>query len=271
MRSTVLSIVCFVILLISGCSSVHKMNVDTGGSSLDLDGKGMLLLSVEFSNEFRPEKKAGVDQKIYCLIVDTKDEETGRIATHMFRPDESSVFVEGSYAKYAFRMLLPEGDYRLRLVSVDGGYGFGYGLMFMPSPVKSYAVLPLVLDTTVKNGEINYIGTISAIIKERTNDDELRASIMPSHLIPQPATVSAGFLTGTFKVQVIDKFDREVDWYKEKYPVLQSHNVGKLILPPYNYEVAKKWAKSAGGFVPLSSYAKPMSGGNKTDTVESFN
>jgi hypothetical protein len=262
MRPTILCIVCFGILLINGCSTVHNMSKDTGGSSLDLDGKGMLLMSVEFSNKFRPEKKAGVDQKIVFLIIETKDKSTGQITTHNFQPDERSVFVNNEYAKYAFRMLLPEGDYRLRLAGVDGGYGLGYGLMFIPNAVKAFAVLPFVLDTKVKSGEVDYIGNISAIIEERTKDDELRATIMPPYLVPQPVNLAAGFHIGTFKVQVIDKFDREVDWYKEKYPVLQSYNIGKAILPPYNYENAKEWAKEAGGNVTHSSYEKPVSDRN---------
>jgi len=270
MRSILFCIVCFGISALSGCSTVHNMNKDTGGSSLDLDRKGMLLMSLEFSNEFRPEKKAGVDQKIVYLLVDAKDEETGKITSHNFRPDESSVFAKNGYAKYAFRMLLPEGDYRLRLAVVNGGYGFGYGLLFMPNPVKASAVLPLILDTNVKSGEVYYIGNISAIIKERTKDDELRATIMPSHLIPQPVDFAAGFQTGTFDVQVIDKFESEVDWYKEKYPVLQSYNIGKEILLPYNYESAKKWVKNAGGFVTHPSYAKPVSDGNSTNSVDSL-
>lgn len=268
MRSIIFCIVCFMVTVLSGCSSVHNMSKDTGGSSLNLDGNGMLLMSVEFSNEFRPEKKAGVDQKITCLFVETKDKRTGKIITHNFRPEESSVFVNNGYAKYAFRMLLPEGDYRLRLAAVNGGFGLGYGLMFLPTAVPAMAVLPLILDTKVKNGEIDYIGNISAIIKERTEDDELRATISPSHLVPQPVDFSAGFQTGTFKVQVIDKFDREVDWYKEKYPALQSYNIGKAILPPYNYETAKKWAKNAGGLITHSSYAKSVSDINTTDTGE---
>ena len=91
---------------------------------------------------------------------------------------------------------------------------------------------------------------------------------MPSHLVPQPVDVAAGFTLGTFKVQVIDKFDSEVDWYKEKYPALQSYDIRKAILSPYNYENAKKWAERAGGFVTYSSYDKPVSDGDKT--AESF-
>ena len=259
MRSITFCIVCFVATVLSGCSAVHNMGKDTGGSSLNLDGYGMLLMSIEFSNEFRPQKIAGVDQKITRLVLETKDKQTGKITTHNFRPDESSVFVNDGYAKYAFRMLLSEGDYRLRLASVVGRYGLGYGPMFMPAPVQPFATLPLILDTTVKNGEVDYIGNLSVIIKERTEDDELRATIMPSYIIPQPVNFVAGFQTGTFKVQVTDKFDREVDWYKEQYPVLQSYNIVKAILPPYNYETAKQWAEIAGGSMIQSSYAESVS------------
>jgi len=269
MRFMISVIYSFVILSLSGCSTVHNMNIDTSGSILDLDGKGMLLMSVEFSNELRPAKKAGVDQKIVFLLIETKDKETGRITTHNFRPDESSVFVNDGYAKYAFRMLLPEGDYRLRLAFVEGEYGLGYGLMFLPEPTKAAGLLPLMLDTTVKSGDVSYIGNISAIIKERTNDDELRVSMLsflkPPYP-PQPVDIAAGFQTGTIKVQVIDKYDSEVSWYKDKYQVLRSYDIGKAILPQYNYDDARKWANSSGGLVTHSSYPKPVSDSNKTDT-----
>ena len=269
MRIIISAIFSYVLLSLSGCSTVHNMNKDTSGNSLDLDGKGMLLMSVEFNNQIRPNKKAGLDQKIAFLLIETIDKETGRITTHNFRPDESSVFVNDDYAKYAFRMLLPEGDYRLRLASIEGEYGVGYGLMFIPEPKRAAGLLPLILDTTVKSGEVNYIGSISAIIKERTDDDELRVSMlsfMKPPYPPQPVDIAAGFQTGTFKVEVIDKYDSEVGWYKDKYQVLRSYNIGKAILPQYNYENARKWANNSGGFVTHSSYAKPVSGSNNIGT-----
>ena len=57
MRFIIFFNIFLVFLSLNGCSTVHNMNIDTSGSSLDLDGKGMLLMSLEFSNEIRPEKK----------------------------------------------------------------------------------------------------------------------------------------------------------------------------------------------------------------------
>jgi len=77
--------------------------------------------------------------------------------------------------------------------------------------------------------KISYLGHLDVVLRERKNDNEIRAgSVIP--LIDQ---ATSGFSTGTFDVVIEDRFDEDMKAFISEYPALQNVIIEKAILPQW--------------------------------------
>jgi hypothetical protein len=237
-------IAALIFISLNGCAVIHNMESDTGGKELNLNGNGMLLMTLEFSNAIRPALEAIKNQEISVLIVETQNPKTLNIQMHSFVPDKSGIFEHRHHTTYAFRMALPEGQYRIKAAVVNRKPGF-------LETVTALGLLPLMLDVNVEGNKVTYIGNIAATIREREKNEPRVSHLF---LIPDIDNVRAGFHSGTFEVAVRDKFEEEMVWYKETYSALQNVEIYKQILPNYDYQKAKEWVEASSGMITHPAY-----------------
>lgn len=74
---------------------------------------------------------------------------------------------------------------------------------------------------TLKDNEIYYLGEITAVNVERTNDNDRRAG----PLFPLIDQAASGFSGGTFKITVEDHYESNIKEFKRKYPFLADREV----------------------------------------------
>jgi hypothetical protein len=76
---------------------------------------------------------------------------------------------------------------------------------------------------------IVYLGRVEAMVPERKNDTELRAG----PLIPLIDQSVAGYSGGTFHIHILNNYDSDRAFFREKYPALQAVTVDQVVLPEW--------------------------------------
>jgi hypothetical protein len=76
---------------------------------------------------------------------------------------------------------------------------------------------------------IVYLGRVEAVVRERKNDTELRAG----PLIPLIDQSVAGYSGGTFHIHILNNYDSDRAFFREKYPALQAVTVDQVVLPEW--------------------------------------
>lgn len=121
--------------------------------------------------------------------------------------------------EYLVSISLPPGRYKLREISGASG-GF---------PVLGTFSIPVYTKFEMRPNTLVYLGRIEAVVRERKDDNELRAGpVFP--LLDQAIT---GFSGGTFDIRIFDNYEEDFSFFVEKYPLLSKYAVEKAVLPPW--------------------------------------
>lgn len=215
------------LLFLSGCATVHEMGVNAGTERLDLDGKAMVLMSVEVGNQYSPDYQP----QILVAHVETPDakEKSDR---HNFKTDLEGTVSSSAGTRYLLRMELDPGRYVVR----------GATCMYRSLFIAATCLLPIHADIEVAPGTVTYIGRVSGTMRER-GDGEFRAGpVIP--LIDQSVT---GFAQSTFDVVIADRQDEDLPSYRQLFPALASADIEVRVMPPFDRARAQAWWDSNGG------------------------
>ena len=107
-NAPVLFITLVLLALLSGCATVHDMAVNRKTAQLDLKGKGLVLMSMEVSNQFHTDYQP----KFIVINLETPGAED-KAHRHNFKVDEEGMVVSASGSHYLTRMALDPGHYLL--------------------------------------------------------------------------------------------------------------------------------------------------------------
>jgi hypothetical protein len=225
---TFLVVVSFIVF--TGCSTmvgadfVKPTALNDKTNALDLQKESVALLTVKTSNMYKPGYQPDM-WGIYVLTNDGKEKkETYRFGDKLGRLEPYKADKE--FNEYLVSISLPAGKYKLSRINGTGGV----------FPVRGNFVIPIFADFDLPSNKIVYLGRIEATLRERKNDDELRAgSVVP--LIDQAAT---GFYSGTFDVNIFDNHDKDVALFKQTYPLLNNFTIEEAILPPWRKPTAEE-------------------------------
>ncbi len=124
---------------------------------------------------------------------------------------------------------LPPGDYRITHFTGQTDVGF------MILPVTGRFEPSFKKHFRIAEGEAVYLGNVMARLVERTNDDEERAGpVFP--LVDQAAT---GISTGTFKFEVSDRSDEDINYIKTRFPAVSGRQFTKRLLSDFKYSTTE--------------------------------
>ena len=212
--------------LLSSCATVHEMALKKSDQSLSLNGKGMVLMSMEISNHYKSEYQPQiiVSQVEKPNAKEKKDRDN-------FKTDMDGTVASSDGSRYLLRMELKPGHYILR------GAMCTYRSLFIMATCQ----MPVHGEFDVQADQITYLGRASGVIRER-NGDEFRAG-PPIPLIDQSV---AGFSGGTFDVTISDQQEEDLHSYRQLFPALKGHEIEVSILPPFDRERAQIWWDSDG-------------------------
>lgn len=204
------------VLLLSGCASTTKMAFTNETDVISKSGKPIFLMSVTLKNSYRDFQPkldvVSIDRAVHIDGVPKIDFGIDEKAKN-----ETNTIEEGN--NYLLRMELENGEY---VISGMGSSKFA-GLIY----TNYYTPLNLNLKSTGTG--VFYVGHVDATIRER-KENEFRAGPM----IPLLDQAVGGASGGTFDVVVSDKWDSDKQRFTSKFPVLNSVEVKKNILPAFD-------------------------------------
>lgn len=204
---------CVTVLILSGCATGKPPALNSDMKSIDTSKESIALLTVKIANEYKTGYQPNVkhafiwshaqeDRKKYSFSVSEKYNE------------EKNVFNE-----YLLSFQLPPGKYRLRELFAQSG----------TFPVIGTFAVPLYSTFSIEPGKIIYLGHIEAVVKERTDEQMLRAGpVIP--LIDQAVTGASG---GTFIITIKDLYETDIKLFQQKYPYLMQHTIENSTLPQW--------------------------------------
>lgn len=195
--------------MIGGCSPNWPKRLDRKLSHLD--GKALVLTTVSFESEIDSD--------------------------HRFLPE---VFVIGNQSDDDYEKInLSAGD-RIRvplgfdthcLVAIDIDHGDNYfysvrGFIRGGSGMPRFEA-PMLMSFQTRGNELQYIGNIKLILREKSSESEHRAGPV-TPLIDQASITNA-----TFDVRIIDEYERDIKEYHRIFPNIRGRTVVKKILPSW--------------------------------------
>ncbi|ORU94230.1 MAG: hypothetical protein A6F71_09210 [Cycloclasticus sp. symbiont of Poecilosclerida sp. M] len=215
-------------ILFSGCAQLHHMAVNHATTYISLGDEGLLLMSLEIENKFKPEYQPMVT----VVYLETPGAET-KEDRHHFVVDLEGTQIRENGSSYLLRMSLPAGEYIIR-----GAY-----CMYQGAALESHCLMPIHADVEVVANVTKYLGRVKGTIHEH-KEGQLRAGgIIP--FVDQSVT---GFFTGTWDVVISDTWDEDKELYRTFFPVLAQTEIEKDIMQAFDKQCAYAWWKNNGGF-----------------------
>lgn len=212
--------------LLSGCATVNDMGVTAKSTKLELDGDGMVLMSVVVNNQFKPDYQPE-------LIVTHVEEPyaDSKAQRQNFKMDNEGTLTTTDGRLYLLRMKLKPGKYIVR-----GATGMYHGILILGT-----CFLPVHADIDVQPNTVTYIGRATGKMRERVGDEFRSGPVVP--LIDQAVT---GFANSTFDVTITDSWDEDEKSYRGLFPPLEQVEITKAIMPPFDRARAQAYWDSDG-------------------------
>ncbi|MCP5326992.1 MAG: hypothetical protein H7A09_11810 [Oceanospirillaceae bacterium] len=202
---------CFLFaLLVTGCASVSKMPLQVDSDHVDLSKKSILVAKVHIKNEF----KESHQPELCCMFVQKNGEDYSFTSPTMIND------LGENGKEYFVSMDVDPGLTTINMARF---------VRKIPLLLWATADLPFSQEIDVPQNSIVYLGDITAVIKEKTSDDQPSAG-GPVPLLDQAIT---GFSTGTFEVVVKDKYKSDVEELRQKYMSLKGMKVVDMTLPAW--------------------------------------
>lgn len=198
--SVLLSGVCF--LLLGGCASP---GLDKTGKTLDVSKESIAIMSVNMTNQMKP---------AYRLQ---------SVKAHFVKAGNTSSQV----AIGSGSLEVPNEDILVSVKMVPGTYELsklvGSARQVLIAGVMDFSVSAMV---EIAPQSVVYLGHIRLVNTEKTSkDDQTSGAFLP--MIDQAVS---GFSSGTMVVRLVDRFDRDVELFKQAYPALKAIDISRAPL-----------------------------------------
>lgn len=215
-------------LLATGCANLKPMALKDDVEKVDL-AKPMFLMTMKVKNAY----KERWQPRVLSLQVQKENGAAGKPELLAFQMDAKGTVqsTDGNgNATYLLRFVLDTGPHTITAAP----------LMASAFPVHGFYTAPLHTPVPAVPGGVYYLGSVDAVIRERTGN-EFRAG-PPIPLIDQAVAGASG---GTFDIVISDRFDTDVATFKKSFPALKDVEIKKSVLPPWDRAKAQlMWEKS---------------------------
>jgi hypothetical protein len=227
-------------LTMAGCANRLPMGIDSSTSSLDLNEKSLLLLTVDLSRK-EPSRFQPVPQTLWLGTVDAAGTVTN--ARMLGLDGDGWISVSDDKTLYAYRVLVPEGTTAITGIS-------GLAKAF---PVIGRFYVPLRMEVPVGKPSVLYLGRVEALLRPREDNEYRAGDVIP--LIDQSVT---GMSSGTFDVQIKDKSATDLPLLRSTYPALASAKIETKLVPVVDREyVDRTWrGEDVSGVDPYKNSRK---------------
>jgi hypothetical protein len=205
-----------IIFIVTGCTG-YNMALTKGQTVIDTEKKPIALLTVKLFNVNRPSCQLDLHGAYIVPKPVMQCSSWDERGPNIYFAEDPFKSEKNEYNEYLLSFYLEPG------INTIISLGVVYNI---PLLVGAGASIPLYLETSIKPGSVTYLGHINAILRERKNDNEERAG-----LIPLIDAAIVGFSTGTFDVIIEDQFEKDLPLFISEFPGLQKVSIEKSILP----------------------------------------
>ena len=214
-----LLMLCAIVFMLGGCATMKPPALNSETTAIDVSKESIALLTVKIANNYKTSYQPNIKNAFVWSNAE-KDREK-----FSFSVDEKYNEVENSFNEYLISFQLPAGKYKLRELYARSGI----------FPVIGTFSVPVYRSFSIEPHKIIYLGHIEATIKERIDEESLRAGpVIP--LIDQAVTGASG---GTFIVTITDLYENDIKLFQQKYPYLAQHHVENFTLTQWNQPTEK--------------------------------
>lgn len=210
-------------LFLTGCATQKQMALSENPSSPVATDKAVYLMTATIKNSY----KTSYQPKMIVTHIE-KDAASSSSDRINFKPDSIGTLTANAEdgATYLIRMELENGNYVVRGMSCHA----------MSFPINGFYFAPVHSEFAVKGPGVFYLGHVNATVRERQGDEFKAGASIP--LIDQAL---AGASTGTFDVQISDRWSKDESLFKTTFPGLTNASVQKSVLPAFDRQKAQDW------------------------------
>jgi hypothetical protein len=202
-------------LFLAGCATIQDPAFSKTTKSIDTSTESIGFFTLRISNSKNKSYQPNASMAFIWQDV------AGDRKKYSIKMDESYNKKDNAFNEYIVSFKLAPGNYVLREIFAQSGV----------FPVMGTFSVPMYKKITVPQRKVVYFGHIDANVVDRTNDSQLRAgSVIP--LIDQ-AVVGAS--SGTFVIDIQDRFAADTELVKRKFSYLGSAQIENMTL--------SKWEK----------------------------
>lgn len=198
-------------VIISGCATTTQKALGEAGRTLDLNDGSILLFTVSLKNNSYPNTKMTVGS---VLLSDP----SGDVDSNQYKLVGKAVRNTSGTVQF-IAIKLQTGNYKL--ISLNGSARGGLFAGNFNVPIFQTLYVPI--------GKIMYLGRINATNRKRRNSDEVRSG----SVIPVIDQAALGLSTGTFDVEILDKYDEDTLLSTNVFPALYAKKIERDILPAW--------------------------------------
>ena len=220
--------------LLTGCATNRGMAVLDNPTAVSKPAKPVYLLTVTLRNPYKTAYQPKLVSVKVQKRISPENSKTLLFEADPLAKSESISPVIGN--SYLLRLELEPGDYLILGLNSIGQSIFTNGVFFTPLEARLMPSTP----------GIYYLGHIEATVRERKPNEFRAGPIFP--LQEQGLT---GASSGTFEVEISDRWETDNAKFQTKFPALSGANVKKTVLPAFERaQIQQWWDKNAFNDVP---------------------
>ena len=216
LRYFALFIILSVILATTGC--LGSMALKKNKTTLDISKKSIALMTIRSANEVKPKYQLRVD------LIHVESGESKKSKRYELRIPYK--YVKHQFHEYLVSIALPPGKHKIWLIQgvLRAGAYSGYQLR-------------TDINFNLEPDSIVYLGHLEMVNRLR-NEGEAQAARFTSDgsltgiLVGYLSYKTSGLSDGIMELKISDRFDEDIEKFKQHYPALNDYTVKKSIIKP---------------------------------------
>lgn len=214
----------FLALTLTGCATRTKMAFEDDTQKVTETSKPIYLMTATIKNNYKPSYQPNL------IVVNVEKAGAKEAADRLnFTMDDKAVnkaVAADAGNSYLLRLELEAGRYEIR----------GLTSQSMSFPFVAMFFTPLHAPLDVSKPGVYYLGHVTATVRERQGEEFKAGPSVP--LIDQAV---AGASSGTFDVEISDRFATDEAVFRAKFPALNGVAIQKALLPAFDRAKAQQW------------------------------
>ena len=192
-------------VLVTACTSIHRMALSKPDAALEnINKESIVLMNIRTVNVHKPH---------YQLVVrSVVVSQNGEEQTFISLGEKGFSSLEGEVRQHLVSFGLAPGKYQLDSIR---------GSSQLTKIFVGYFSIPVAREFEIKPGSVVYLGRIDAVVRKRRSNDEPKIGSS----VPVLGSAVTGFSNATVDIHIRDEYVKDTALFQEKYPSLRTLSI----------------------------------------------